>query len=121
MLVAGQQIYRRRSRECLTSHEGLDQPDVARPVSRVAAFPPMALLRRYVVRRVLAMRPASSRDGAGRCPVLPYDRPAALPPSPTRGAQAALMAPRSAVTIYDSSERTSATGRQNGPWTMYGS
>jgi ubiquinone/menaquinone biosynthesis C-methylase UbiE len=54
-LLAAWRIYSRRSRERLVSHEGLDNPEVARAFNWVATMPQMRLLCWFVARRAVAM------------------------------------------------------------------
>ena len=54
-LFAAWQIYRRRARERVVSHEALDDPAIARAFGLVARLPQMGLLRRLVARRAAAM------------------------------------------------------------------
>jgi ubiquinone/menaquinone biosynthesis C-methylase UbiE len=55
LVLAGWQIYSRRARERVLSHEGLDDPEVARAFGLIARLPQMRLLRWYAARRALAM------------------------------------------------------------------
>jgi len=52
---AAWRVYSRRARERVTSHEGLDDPGVARAFNRIATLPHMRLLRWFVARRAVAM------------------------------------------------------------------
>jgi ubiquinone/menaquinone biosynthesis C-methylase UbiE len=54
-LVAAWRVYGSRSKERVVSHEGLEDPDVARAFNRVAAMPQMRLMRWYAARRAVAM------------------------------------------------------------------
>ena len=55
LLFAGRQVYNRRPRERVVSHEGLDDPEVARAFNLVATMPQMRLMRAYAIRRALTM------------------------------------------------------------------
>ncbi len=57
LLLAAWRIYSRRSRERVVSQEGLDDPEVAQAFDLVATLPPMRLLRWYVTRRAVALKP----------------------------------------------------------------
>lgn len=58
VILAAQRVYSRRALERVVSHEGLDDPEVARAFGRIADMPQMALLRWYVTRRAVAIMPA---------------------------------------------------------------
>jgi len=64
-LFAAWQIYRRRARERVVSHEALDDPAIARAFGLVARLPQMGLLRRLVARRAAAMAPAGHAADLG--------------------------------------------------------
>jgi len=51
----GGRLYTRRTRERVASHEGLDDPEVARAFGRIAEMPQMRLLRRLVVRGAIRL------------------------------------------------------------------
>jgi ubiquinone/menaquinone biosynthesis C-methylase UbiE len=55
VLFAAWRIYNCRSRERVVSHEGLDDPEVAKAFNRIATLPQMKLLRWFVVRRAVTM------------------------------------------------------------------
>jgi ubiquinone/menaquinone biosynthesis C-methylase UbiE len=55
ILFAAWLVYSRRSRERVVSHEGLDDPEVARAFNRMATLPQMRLLRWFVARRAVTM------------------------------------------------------------------
>jgi len=54
-LTAAGWLYSRRPQERIPGREGLDDPEVARAFTRVAAMPQMRLLRRFVARRAVGM------------------------------------------------------------------
>ncbi|MGD8397324.1 MAG: class I SAM-dependent methyltransferase [Anaerolineae bacterium] len=56
LLIAAWRIHRERSRERIVSHEGLDEPDVARAFNRIATMPQMRLMRWLVIRRARALQ-----------------------------------------------------------------
>jgi ubiquinone/menaquinone biosynthesis C-methylase UbiE len=56
LLLAASQVYRRRARERIVSHEGLDDPDVAQAFNRIATLPHMRLLRWLVIRRAVTLQ-----------------------------------------------------------------
>jgi ubiquinone/menaquinone biosynthesis C-methylase UbiE len=64
-LLAALRIYNRRPRERLVSHEGLDDPEVARAFNWVATLPQMRLLRWFVARRAVAMTSAGQAADLG--------------------------------------------------------
>lgn len=64
-LLAAWRIYIRRPRERLVSHEGIDDPEVARAFNWVATLPQMRLLRWFVARRAVAMVPAGQAADLG--------------------------------------------------------
>jgi len=55
LATAGAWIYSRRERRRVASVEGLDDPEAARAFNWVARLPQMALLRRHIARRAVAM------------------------------------------------------------------
>lgn len=57
ILLAAWQVYVRRSRERMVGHEGLDDPAVARAFDRMAAMPPLRVMRWFVARRAVALKP----------------------------------------------------------------
>lgn len=64
-LLAAWRIYSRRPRERLVSHEGIDDPEVARAFNWVATLPQMRLLRWFVARRAVAMVQAGQAADLG--------------------------------------------------------
>jgi ubiquinone/menaquinone biosynthesis C-methylase UbiE len=65
MLLAAWRAYNRRARERVVSHEGLDDPEVAQAFTRIATLPQMRLLRWWVARRALAIKPAGQAADLG--------------------------------------------------------
>lgn len=55
LAAAGGLIYSQRTRERIPSPEGIEDPAVAAAFNRIARWPQMRLLRRYVVRSALSM------------------------------------------------------------------
>ncbi len=68
ILFAAWGVYRRRARERVISHEGLDDPEVAQAFNWVATLPQMRLLRWFVARRAVAMKPAGQAADLGSGP-----------------------------------------------------
>lgn len=64
-LFAGWQVYNRRARERVVSHEALDDPEIARAFGRVSRLPQMYVVRRLVARRAAAMVPAGQAADLG--------------------------------------------------------
>jgi ubiquinone/menaquinone biosynthesis C-methylase UbiE len=64
-LYAAQRMYARRARERVVSHEGLEDPEVARAFSRIARLPQMELLRWFVARRAIALKPSGQAADLG--------------------------------------------------------
>ncbi|MBN1659356.1 MAG: methyltransferase domain-containing protein [Anaerolineae bacterium] len=56
LLLVASQVYGRRARERVVSHEGLDDPDVVQAFNWIATLPHMRLLRWLVIRRAVALR-----------------------------------------------------------------
>jgi len=65
LLLAARRAYDRRARERVVSHEGMDDPEIARAFNRVARLPQMRLLRWYVARRAAAMVQAGQAADLG--------------------------------------------------------
>ena len=63
--AAGWQVYDRRSRARIPSPEGIEDPEIASGFNRVATWPQMRLLRRYVARRALALQAAGEAADLG--------------------------------------------------------
>lgn len=61
-------LYHRRPRERIVSHEGLDDPDVARGFNQVATMPQMRLLRWFVARRAIQLIPQGTAVDLGSGP-----------------------------------------------------
>jgi ubiquinone/menaquinone biosynthesis C-methylase UbiE len=68
ILFGAWRVYSRRSLERVISHEGLDDPEVARAFNRIALMPQMRLLRWYVARRAVAMVPSGQAADLGSGP-----------------------------------------------------
>ena len=65
VLFAAWQVYTRRSRDRVVSHEGLDDPEVAQAFNQVAGMPQMEFLRRFVTRRAVTMVQAGQAADLG--------------------------------------------------------
>jgi ubiquinone/menaquinone biosynthesis C-methylase UbiE len=65
LVAAGWGIYGRRTRERISSPEGIEDPGIAVGFSRVAGWPQMRLLRRYVARRAMALQAAGKAADLG--------------------------------------------------------
>jgi ubiquinone/menaquinone biosynthesis C-methylase UbiE len=68
--AGGWWLYSHRARERIPCVEGLFEPAVARAYGRIAAMPQMALLRRFVARRAVAMKSAGQAADIGCGPGL---------------------------------------------------
>jgi ubiquinone/menaquinone biosynthesis C-methylase UbiE len=65
ILLAAWQVYSRRRRGRVVSHEGLDDPEVAQAFNSIATWPQMRLLRWFVGRRALSMKQAGEAADLG--------------------------------------------------------
>ncbi|MCX6031738.1 MAG: methyltransferase domain-containing protein [Chloroflexi bacterium] len=95
--------YQRRTIERIPSLEGLDDPAVARAYGRIMTMPQMALLRRYVAQRAVAMKSAGAAADIG-CG--PGDLVIGL----------ARLAPGLHVTGVDLSEEMLSQGKERAAW-----